>query len=277
MAGVVLVAILLACAWLQPMDAPATAQVDSGLKRALATYATARLLHGAVSVLQGTQVDAAPAGVGATFTPGQILAPAAEILRQFSDVMLLICVSFGIQKLLITMGGAWAISLCLTLAAIGWAYQLMRQRAAPNWLSKILIVLILVRFAVPLTVIGSDYLFEAYMNNDYQSSQQALTSASAGAATFTSPETPESSTQSPPSSWDNFKNWFKSPTTTVVSRYEGVKEAVNQWTDHAVKLIAIFILQTMVLPLLFLFGLYGLTRVALQITEGRSYRPKLPV
>lgn len=266
--AVLLVAVLLACAWLHPMDAPATAQVDSGLKRALATYATARLLHGAVSVLQGTQVDAAPAGIGATFSPGQILAPAAEILKQFSDAMLLVCVSFGIQKLLITIGGAWVISLGLTLAGVGWVYQMMRQRASPNWLTKTLIVLILVRFAIPLTVIGSDYLFQAYMNDDYQSSHQALTSASGDAVNSASPPANAATTTNPPTTWEKMKQWFQSPSTQIAAHYGEMKAAVNQWTDHMVKLMAIFVLQTMVLPLLLLLGLYGLTRTALQVTEG---------
>ena len=33
--------VLVACAWMAPLDAPATRQVDAGLKRALVSFATA--------------------------------------------------------------------------------------------------------------------------------------------------------------------------------------------------------------------------------------------
>ena len=45
-AAALCLALAVACAWLAPLDAPATAQVDAGLKRALVSFATARALHG---------------------------------------------------------------------------------------------------------------------------------------------------------------------------------------------------------------------------------------
>ena len=59
--------------WVAPIDAPARAQVNDGLKRALTTFAAARALGAVVSVAQGTQVDATPGGVGVSFAPGQAL------------------------------------------------------------------------------------------------------------------------------------------------------------------------------------------------------------
>jgi len=86
----VIVVAILALAWLRPMDRHARDQVDLGFQRAAVTYGTARLLHGAVSVMQGTQVNAEPAGVGATFTPGQVL-----------DMCGLFCVTNGLQQQLV--------------------------------------------------------------------------------------------------------------------------------------------------------------------------------
>jgi hypothetical protein len=51
-----------ACAWLAPLDAPAMRQVDAGLKRALVSFATARLLNAVISVAQGTQASVQPFG-----------------------------------------------------------------------------------------------------------------------------------------------------------------------------------------------------------------------
>ena len=45
------------------------AQVDAGLKRALATYAAARALNAVISVAQGTEVALEPGGVGVVLAP----------------------------------------------------------------------------------------------------------------------------------------------------------------------------------------------------------------
>ena len=91
-------AAVLSCAWLAPLDAPAMQQVDAGLKRALVSFATARLLNGVISVAQGTEASVQPFGVGVTFAPGQILDPVNDLVEQFSHLMLAASVAFGVQK-----------------------------------------------------------------------------------------------------------------------------------------------------------------------------------
>lgn len=244
------------------MDKPALQQVDSGLKRALVTYSTARLLHGAVSVLQGTQVNASPAGVGATLTPGQILVPAAEMLKQFSDLMLLVCVSFGIQKLMITMGGYEALSIALSIAlsvtAIGWTLHGLWQKRPPAWLTKMFIILLMVRFAIPLTVLGTDMLFQTFMAHEYTSSQAAISSVT------TAQNPPASAAAVAPGLLGKIKSWMAQPVTNTIGHYEEIKSAVERAAAHMVTLIGIFVLQTLVIPLLLLWGLYGLARIGLQ-------------
>jgi hypothetical protein len=125
-----LVAVLLG-AWLAPLDAPATQQVDAGLKRALVSFATARALNAVISVAQGTEVSLQPLGVGVTLAPGQLLDPVNDLVEKFSDLMLMASVAFGVQKVLISMGGYWLISLLLTFAAIGWLDR-MKGWVTPN-------------------------------------------------------------------------------------------------------------------------------------------------
>ena len=253
------VAAIVACSWLSPMDKPALQQVDSGLKRALVTYSTARLLHGAVSVLQGTQVNASPAGVGATLTPGQVLVPAAEMLKQFSDLMLLVCVSFGIQKLMITMGGFQALSITLSVTAIGWTLHGLWQKRPPAWLTKMFIVLLMVRFAIPLTVLGTDVLFQTFMAHEYTSSQAAISSVT------TAQNPPASPAAVTPGFLGKIKSWMDQPITNAIGHYEEIKSAVERAAAHMVTLIGIFVLQTLVIPLLLLWGLYGLARIGFQL------------
>jgi hypothetical protein len=99
------VAALIVGAWLAPLDLPAMQQVDAGLKRALVSFATARALNAVISVAQGTQASVQPLGVGVTLSPGQILDPVNDLVEKFSDLMLVASVVFGIQKVLISIGG----------------------------------------------------------------------------------------------------------------------------------------------------------------------------
>ena len=265
------VAAMLICSWLSPIDEIAMQQVDVGLKRALVTYGTARVLLGAVSVFQGTQVNVSPAGIGATLAPGQMLAPAAEMLKQFSDLMLLVSVSFGIQKLMITMGTFKAISLALTVVAIAWTLHYVWQRRSPAWLTKIFIVLLMVRFAVPLTVLGTDVLFQTFLNNEYKVSQEMISSVSAAPETQTSP-TPENTQK--PGVFKRLRDVMRQPVANAVIKYEEIKGIVDQTVAHMVTLIGVFVLQTMVIPLMLLWGLYGLAKLALQLPFDPDPRPR---
>src|SRR5689334_11398931 len=103
---VALAAVVVALAWLKPLDHKAQGQIEAGLKRALATYAIARTLNGVISVVQETGVSVQPGGVGMTFAPGQFLDPLNDLVEQVSTIMLAVCVSFGVQLILLHIGGS---------------------------------------------------------------------------------------------------------------------------------------------------------------------------
>lgn len=253
-AAALCLALAVACAWLAPLDAPATSQVDAGLKRALISFATARALHGVLSVVQGTQVSAQPLGVGVSLTPGQLLAPVNDLVKNFSDFMLAASVAFGVMKLAIVIGAYWPISAALTAAALGWGWLVFRRQRAPVWLSRLLLVLLMVRFAIPVVVLGTDVLWQKFLAPEYVATQQAIDGA-AGQAGKLNPATPAASG----SFLDRAKEWLAS-TTDVKARFEDIKLAAERVTEHIVKLMAIFVLQTLVIPLLLLWALYGVLR-----------------
>ena len=68
-----LLALLVACSWLNPFDSIAIEKVDAGLKRALISFGSARALNAVVSVIQETDVSIEPGGVGVKLAPGQVL------------------------------------------------------------------------------------------------------------------------------------------------------------------------------------------------------------
>ncbi len=247
-------AVVLGSAWLAPLDSSASRYVEAGLKRALVSFATARTLNAVISVVQGTQVAVQPGGVGMTFTPGQVLDPINDLVEQFSLLMLAASVSFGVQLALIKFGAFWAVSLMLSVVALAWGWSAWRRPPAQEWLTRFLLALLLVRFAMPLIALGSEAAFQLFLEEDYAAGQARI-ELSAGqiaslAALSTEPSADESVT-------DRMKRWW-SQSTDVKKRFEELKEVAGRTIEHIIKLIVVFVLQTLVLPLLLLWMLLRL-------------------
>ena len=247
-------------AWLAPLDAPATARVDAGLKRALISFAAARALNGVISVAQGTEVSVQPLGVGVTLAPGQLLDPINDLVEQFSNLMLAASVAFGVQKVLIAIGGYWLISLWVSVAAVAWTLWRMRQRRAPSWLTTLLVAGLMLRFAIPVATLGSDLLWQKFLANDYETSQHIIQAATGQAVALNPPEAKGGDEVG----WlDRLKGWV-SQNGDVKLRFERLKQAAEQAVDQMIKLMVIFTLQTMVIPLGLMWGLLALAKAALR-------------
>ncbi len=243
---------VLVLAWSTPLDTAASHHVDRGLQRALVTFGTARLLNAVISVAQGVQVAVEPAGVGVAFAPGQVLRPINDLLAQFSELMLAASIVFGVMKILILIGSHWIVSLVLSAVAVGWVWSRGWKEGAPRWLAGILFLLLLVRFAVPLVTVGSDALFQVFMQDQYSVSQSAI-AGSANEVSVLVPAAAEASDKS--GMMGRITDWW-SRKVDVTGRLEKLKEITGQLTEHIVKLIAVFLLQTLVIPLLLFWLLY---------------------
>ena len=271
-AAALCLALAVACAWMAPMDAPATAQVDAGLKRALISFATARALHGVLSVVQGTQFSAQPLGVGVTLTPGQLLAPVNDLVKHFSDLMLAASVAFGVQKAVIAIGSYWLISAMLTAVALGWGFVYVRQGRVLSWLSKVLVVLLMVRFAIPVVVIGTDVIWQKFLAADYVATQSAIDSASGQAQKLGPPVVTGTEGTS---FLDKARQWM-SGVTDVKARFEDIKLAAERVTEQIIRLMVIFLLQTLILPVLLLWGLYAFVKGLVGISSRLGHRRDFP-
>ncbi len=260
----VCLAIVIGAAWLAPFDTPANAVVDAGLKRALVSFAGARALDALISVAQGTEVAVQPAGVGVVLSPGQVLDPVNDLVEQFADLMLTASVAFATQKMLLAIGAHRLVSLALSAAALAWALCRWRRAQAPAWLTRLLAVLLMVRFALPLAVIGSDALFERFMADDYRASQQAIDAASGKLDAHVS---------APPGAsagWlERFRDWAAQPG-NLKARYAELRNAAEQLVERIVRLIVVFLLQTLAFPVLLLWTLWGMLRRLLEATRRGS-------
>jgi hypothetical protein len=280
---------LLALSVVGPVDRLSERYTDQALSNAAVTFAVARMMNGVISVIQGTRLSASPAGLGLNVAVGEILDPINDLLEQFSWIMLAATTSLGIQKILLAIGPSLAFNVALAGSILYLALALWRSGPyrRPQTAIKLVLMIVIIRFSLALVVLANQLIFDAFMQEDYQRSVTSLEQASEDmerlnqdvpgvsgpAAAVTSPGSEQAPTAAPSPAWKSadaqqgqededwlsiIKRWYDdtvdvmSPTT----RIEAIKQASVVMMNHIFKLIAIFVLQTILLPILFLWILY---------------------
>ncbi len=227
--------------------------------RALVTFAVARTLNGVISVAQGTEVAIEPGGVGVNFTVGQMLDPINDLVERFSAVMLVATSSLGLQNILLRMTMWWGTSLALILAAVFALAALWWRRLDESSLRPVAMRLLLgtvfLRFAVPILVIGSNLVFDTFLAAEQAAATEALE------ATHTEIEqineeaaTPATATEDQ-SVIDRLGSMLDSSlqVMNIGDRLDRLRDRVSNASEHIINLIVIFLLQTIILPLVFLW------------------------
>ena len=256
--------VVLAGAWYGPLDRVAMDQVDAGLKRSLISFATARGLNGVISMIQGTQVSVQPLGIGTTFSIGQILRPINDLTAQFAELMLAASIAFGVMKALISIGSFWVISLLVSVAGLSWGWMQWRGRNVPGWIGRAFFLLLFVRFAVPLVTVGSDAVFQRFLLDDYTRSQKAIEGDRDEFITL-APNIDENNAAK--DAVEGIRAWWSK--INLGESVHKLKNSVARVTEHIVKLIVVFLMQTLVIPLILLWALYKGSLAVLPALENR--------
>lgn len=247
----VVLAVVVPLAWLGPLDGVAKEQIEAGLKRALVTFAAARAANAVISVVQETQVAVSPMGVGVYTSPGQILDPLNDLIEQFSTIMLAASVSLGAQVVLINIGGLAAVSAALTLALAAWAFMRWTARDEPRWLARVVVVLLFVRFAVPLAALGSEGAFRVAMSAEYAHAQRQL-----DATAKLIENVPEAEAAEPKGLLERGERWLADRSRALRANMTVLKARAEELVRHVITLMAVFIVQTAILPIAFLWLAY---------------------
>ncbi len=251
-ATLVVVALLALASWWTGLDAAADERVDAMLTRALVTFATARALDGVISVLQSGQVGA-QVGVGMSIQPGELLDPVNDLVEQFSDVMLAVTVALGVHKVLLSIGGYWVLPILLSALAVLLVVVGLRG-GAPRWLTQAFVLLLLVRFAVPVATVGADALFARFLASEYESSQQVLDAIEGRSAEAAGAQAPADE------GWVASFRRMLSEGDGLRERAAAIADAADRIAEHVSNLIVVFVLQTIAFPVVLLWLLWQLAR-----------------
>lgn len=240
-------------------DDTAESYADDALKRALVTFAAARTLNGVVSVVQSTEV-----GVGVTVAVGEILDPVNDLIERFSGVMLVAASSLGLQNVLLNITASWGVTVALigaTLFAIVamWSPGLEKSRIAAA-ASRLLLVMLCVRFIIPVLVIGTNLVSDVFLAPGQEEATAALEMTTKDIEGMNEEvEVPVASDQSMMERL-NAAIDESLAAVNVSQRLETLKDSASNATEHIVDLIVLFVLQTIILPLAFLWVLIQLLK-----------------
>lgn len=268
-----LVAVALLLAYTGYVDQAGARYTDRGFKRALMTFAVARGLNGVISVAQGTEVAVEPAGIGVNFTPGQILDPVNDLVERFSWVMLASTTSLGVQGLLLDVFSTRGFTLVLAAIASGLLLTVwvpwLRAPPVRRLFARIVALLVILRFAVPVLAMTGEGAYALFLKTRYESARHDIEQTTQRIEHLNEQAAPNGSKQSAAdtSVLDSARRLYDSAVGamgvgSLIKRYEAAAADV---AEQVVNLIVVFLVQTVLLPLLFIWASLHLLRAALRI------------
>ncbi len=243
----------------ETIDRQADAPLDTAFKRALFTYGVVRGINAVISVIQGTEVSIEPAGIGVTLTPGEVFDPMNDLIEQFSWIVLVASTSLGAQQILVGIGNTLAIQVAVGLV-IGLSLLLLwrRQLFSPTWRAiffRLFILVIAFRFIIPVLVLTNELVYRAFLDEQYQVSSSELEQTEADVRDMQESENVEIPTDGDTSIFSQIGRIYDRTTQSinVNARLAEYEARLSNASEYIIDLIVVFMLQTLVFPLLFLW------------------------
>ncbi len=269
------------------IDSKATEYVDAGLARAGAAFLLARTINAIISVFQESELQLEPGGMGVSLAVGEVLDPINDMVERFSWVMLASLTSLGIQKVLIQVGAWLSISVVLSLGLLFLLAGLWVENSVPINLRRaggtLVLLAVLIRFAVPVMAFLNNQVYETVLKEKHDEASsliegdidelKKLYPSDMAVSQQIQPEREEKKEDS----WLSKANDLVSNTINqgknildLKSKYEAIKNIVSGMFNYLVDLIVVFVINTILLPFIFLCGFLKLSRLFIDQNFGRN-------
>ena len=267
------------------------AYLDKSEAKAVEAFAVARTINAAVSLLKSADLSA----VVAQIAPLQVLEPVDDLAKQFSDVMVVSIVALQLQRLLLLMSRAWALSLGLPIGCVLLSLSaFLAQRTALSLrlatLGRgVIIVAIFARSVVPVAGLIGNGMTNEFLGGDLDRTMKVLSASGTHLSQITAGETapgaasaPSQGVVSPPPSAQTvigqFENRVEQAFGTASKNSEALMNSAGAWIpdkaaistfvadvpEQIVRAIEIFLVQTLLTPLIVGLAVYGVLRGAMR-------------
>jgi len=280
------------------VEAKVSGYLDRSETTAVEAFAVARAINAAVSLLKSADLSA----VVAQIAPLQVLEPVDDLAKQFSDVMVVSIVAIQMQRLLLLVSRAWAFAFLLPLGCVLLAAALVLPQRL-HWhlrlarLGRLVIVTaVFARCIVLLAGLVGNGLTQEFLAGDLNSTMTLLRESGshltqitdaatpaagqppAGAAAPSVPALPSSVLDRMASSVKQALQSAREKTAAAVGHGESLVNSAESWVpdpmainaflaqvpDRIVRAIEIFLVQTLLTPLMVALALYGALRAVMR-------------
>lgn len=229
----VVLAAIVVLSLVSPMQQGCVKYLDNWTNKSVGTVVVASGISSGLSVIEDSEVQVSLLGTGGSLALGDSVRPLNDMVGRVVFVALASTVSLGIQRVLIEIGSSVGFKVLLLLAV---ACQLVavwvdwpEMRPFANWL---LTVALFGTLAIPSAVLLTGRIGDHFTEGAYTKAQQRL---------------------------NELNTEVQQLDPTRISQLEdSLKSSATAYSEFAVNYIVVFIVQTMVMPVLILWGLVKL-------------------
>ncbi|MEA2100811.1 MAG: hypothetical protein U9P72_11855 [Campylobacterota bacterium] len=232
---------------------------DEVFERAMIAFGLAKGLNGVISLIQGTQLSFAPVGIGINLSVGEILDPFNDMVERFSWVMLMASISLGIQKLFLILSSkiflqvAISVSIVFSLVFI-WIKKVQNSSLLAISL-KLLVLLLLLRFGAIVFLYSSELLYTSILQAQYNDSSKVVELTKEKLQTIQNESRDIVTTKESAGIFEKFKtksnNFVNS--LNILDKLKSLEQNIEEASRKIINLITIFLVQTILMPLLYLW------------------------
>ena len=230
--------------------------IDRSFNQALIVFGSAKALNAVISLAQGTEINL-PFVVVAV---GEVLDPINDLVEQFSLIMLASLVSLGIQKILLNFVSNDFFNLTFIISILVFNIFLFLKfkniESIKNMALKLTLILLFLRFSIPFVAYLNEYSYDYFIKPQYNIEQ--LNETILNTKNEISKINLESVEEKESGFFEKFRQKFDM--TFYEKKVDEYKDAVDSSSDNIVDLIIVFIFQTILLPLFYLFVFYILLK-----------------
>lgn len=237
--------------WLPQLDEAAEVYLSGAISENLVIYATARTLNAVISVIQSIHFSVS-FGPGVGLNLGEALDPLNDLIERFSTLVLYGLAGLGIQKLVLVATSSTIMKIVTSAGLVVGYLVWFLQRNIESPLTKICLVLVLVRFCFVIEVGAIVAMDKLYFDDQTRHAHTALQLAQEKLSSLREQYMDSSARDGILSGlWE----------TTVAVTGNDSQEGMTDLTARAItELIVIMLVRGLLFPILFVWGYLQLMR-----------------
>ena len=239
------------------VDDSAKEMQDQAFDRALVSFGLAKGLNAVISLLQGTELSFTPVGVGVNFSVGEILDPFNDMVERFSWIMLFATVSIGIQKIVLTLSSTLFMQVALLLSVatsltLLWVEKFKHSNIIKLSLKMFTFFLIL-RFSAVVFVYLSATIHTSVLEGEYMQASQVVENTRVELDNLNNKNKLIAKEQKEEGFFSGLSSKYDEvlENLNISKQLESMHESIENASNNIIKLITVFVVETILLPLLY--------------------------